>query len=180
MLVRKPYGYSLVETMIVLALMGIIAAMAIPSMIETYRKQQLKNLLQTVAGTLDYARATAFGAPAGGDPLGALVVITVLPGYPETWAFCIKDATPAAMPPLPPCTLALGPILRGREIANGYALKGWGYTLEPLRGIITGAGIFEFSNGQYSASIRISKLGRPIICSDSQLGGIQPCTVTQP
>jgi hypothetical protein len=83
------------------------------------------------------------------------------------------------VPRHPPCTVALGPILRGKVIADGYALKGWGYSLEPLRGIITGVGVFEFSNGQYSASIRITKLGRPLICSDSQLGGIQPCTGTQ-
>jgi prepilin-type N-terminal cleavage/methylation domain-containing protein len=172
MLVRKPSGYSLIETMIVLALMGIIAAIAIPSMIESYRKQQLKNLLQTVAGTLDYARATAFADPSS-DP----VLVTVFPGYPATWVFCIKDIP---MPRHPPCTVALGPILRGKVIADGYALKGWGYSLEPLRGIITGVGVFEFSNGQYSASIRITKLGRPLICSDSQLGGIQPCTGTQP
>ncbi len=173
MLVRKPHGYSLIETMIVIVLMGIIAAIAVPSMIETYRKQQLKNLLQTVAGTLDYARATAFS-----DPSSAPVLVTVFPGYPATWAFCIKDTS--LVPKQPPCTTANGPILRGKDIANGYALKGWGYSLEPLRGIITGAGVFEFSNGQYSASIRITKLGRPLICSDSQLGGIQPCTVTQP
>jgi len=172
MLVRKPHGYSLTEIMIVLVLMGIVAAIAIPSMIETYRKQQLKNLLQTVAGTLDYARATAFSDPSS-DP----VPITAFPGYPATWVFCIKNVPVAKQPP---CTLADGPILRGKDIANGYALKGWGYSLEPLRGIITGVGVFEFSNGQYSASIRITKLGRPLICSDSQLGGIQPCTVTQP
>jgi prepilin-type N-terminal cleavage/methylation domain-containing protein len=175
MLVRKPHGYSLIEIMIVVALMGIIAAIAIPSMIESYRKQQLKNLLQTVAGTLDYARATAFSDPSS-DP----VPITVFPGYPDSWRFCIRDASPATKPPLPPCTVALGPILRGKDIANGYALKGWGYDLEPLRGIVTGVGVFEFSNGQYSASIRITKLGRPLICSDSNLGGIQPCTVTTP
>jgi prepilin-type N-terminal cleavage/methylation domain-containing protein len=172
MLVRKPHGYSLIEIMIVVALMGIIAAIAIPSMIESYRKQQLKNLLQTVAGTLDYARATAFS-----DPSSDSVPITVFPGYPATWVFCIKNVPVSKQPP---CTLADGPILRGKDIANGYALKGWGYSLEPLRGIITGVGVFEFSNGQYSASIRITKLGRPLICSDSQLGGIQPCTVTQP
>lgn len=178
MLVRKLHGYSAVEVMIVLVLMGIVAAMAMPSMIETYRKQQLKNLLQTVSGTLDYARATAFSNPS--DPDNRTVKITVVPGYPEAWVFCIRDATPATTPPLPLCTVALGPILRGKAIGNGYALKGWGYELEPLRGIITGTGVFEFSNGQYSASIRITKLGRPIICSDSKLSGIQPCTETQP
>ena len=58
---RVSSGFSLIEMMVVVALMGIIAAFSIPAMTGMNRTQRLNSAVEGVAGQLRLAREIAIG-----------------------------------------------------------------------------------------------------------------------
>jgi type IV fimbrial biogenesis protein FimT len=71
---RKPgaRGFSMMELLIVIAIVGILTSLALPSMTEFVRDQRVKAATQDVFGTLLYARSEAIkrSADVNVDPVG--------------------------------------------------------------------------------------------------------------
>ena len=55
-------GFSLIEALLVMVLLGLLAAIIAPAFTSGYRSIVLKSTVRTVAATLRYVRATAIGS----------------------------------------------------------------------------------------------------------------------
>jgi prepilin-type N-terminal cleavage/methylation domain-containing protein len=93
--VKTRGGYSLIEMMVVIAIIGVVAAIAVPNFIIWNQKHKLKSDVANLAGTLAFARMTAinqntpvvvnvsqvFPAPVNvtfTSPLGAAMLPTII------------------------------------------------------------------------------------------------------
>jgi prepilin-type N-terminal cleavage/methylation domain-containing protein len=54
-------GFSLIEALLVIVLLGVLAAVVAPAFMTTYRGVVLKSTVRTAAATLRYVRASAIG-----------------------------------------------------------------------------------------------------------------------
>jgi len=56
---RRGYGFTLIEMLIVLTVMGVMVAVALPSMVTAYRQRATRGAVDRLAMTHSLARATA-------------------------------------------------------------------------------------------------------------------------
>src|SRR5213594_2834339 len=56
---RDPRGFSMIEMMVVIAILGIVAAFSVPALLSLNRSLQLKGAVQNLAGQLQLARQKA-------------------------------------------------------------------------------------------------------------------------
>jgi type IV fimbrial biogenesis protein FimT len=57
--VHKPHGFTLVEALVVILLMALVAAFAVPNLISWHRKAKLKGAVNNLKGGLELARLKA-------------------------------------------------------------------------------------------------------------------------
>jgi type II secretion system protein H len=80
-------GFSLIEVMIVVAILGIIAALGVPGLLTMMRKNRLSAQAETTASFLDATRRRALGE---GRCVRVITTAKVLTMQPRTVADCVK------------------------------------------------------------------------------------------
>src|SRR6185503_17353629 len=85
-------GYSLIELMVVVAIVGVLISLAVPNFLNWNRKYQLKSDVANLAGTMAFARMTAINQ-------NIQVLVTVSQAAPPA-VVNVTFTNPAAVPPL--------------------------------------------------------------------------------
>ena len=107
-------GYSLLEMMVVMAIIGVLVAVAIPNFITWNQKQKLKSNVANLAGTLAFARMTAINQ-------NTPVVVNVSQVLPAPVTVTFQNQLGVPIPMLP--TITMDPIIRFTDSVGGAAVS---------------------------------------------------------
>jgi type II secretion system protein H len=140
------YGFTLIELMVVIAVLGIVGMLAAPSFSDAFARNHLRGTAGEAYADLQYARAEAVQRNA------AVAVAFSATGYQVTLA---------------------GQTLKTVTFDGGVALSGGAsatVTFEPVRATATTAGgpvVFSHPRTGNTLRLSVSALGRPEVCSVS-------------
>jgi prepilin-type N-terminal cleavage/methylation domain-containing protein len=99
-------GYSLVELMVVVSIVGVLVALAIPNFLEWNRKYQLKSDVSNLAGTMAFARMSAIN-----QNIQVLVTVSQVPPAVVNVTFTNPNALPVPTTVFPAITMNSGVLL---------------------------------------------------------------------
>jgi type IV fimbrial biogenesis protein FimT len=153
---RSMLGVTGIELMVVLAIIGILVAMAAPSFNSTIERQRVIKPAQALLADLRWARGEAIKRR-------AKVRVTFTTG--SNWSYTI-DTDPALIMPdgILPKTVNVSDFPKSTLSAAAFA-GGVAYTVfDPIRGISLNDGSATFTVNAQSASVTVSTLGRARIC----------------
>jgi type IV fimbrial biogenesis protein FimT len=159
---QKNTGITLVESMIVVAIIGILAALAAPSFSATLDKQRIIGAAEAVLADLRWARTEA---------IKRNKKVRVIFTTGSSWSYTI-NVDPTGINTLlktvnssdfPSTTLSTA------SFAGGVAYT----TFDPVRGTNTNIGTATIISHNFSAGVVVSTLGRVRICGT--MGGYEIC-----
>lgn len=184
MTARKAHrGFTIVELMITVAVLGILAAFAVPSMTDFYDRKRLVSQTEAIANLLQFARSEAIKHPS--STAGDLVTVTIKPATP--WFVGLRNGG-ACNNGGTPCKLNEGANTGANAPTRVVtATECTGCTMAApanqqtitfdLRGLVTGGAdqsiTLESPKGKQLRAF-ISQLGRITICSPSATVGPYP------
>jgi len=151
----KQKGFTLVETMVVILVLGVLAAIAAPSFISMIDKQRITKAAEAIVSDLRWARGESIRR-------GKEIRITYTTG--ANWSYtvtilpsgtAIKTVSSADFPAV---------TLSSTTFTSGI-------TFDPVRGTAV-AGNIVLASKNHNATITLSTLGRARICG---LEGYSPC-----
>jgi type IV fimbrial biogenesis protein FimT len=152
---RRPGGFTIIELMVVVAVLGVIAAFAAPSFSDYFARSRLNGAASEAYGDLQYARSEAV------QRFTAARITFSATGY-------VVDI-PATGQTLRTVTWSGGTSGSANMVA----------TFDPVRGtavVVNGPTVLSNSGTSASARLNVNTAGRPIVCSASGLlGGMKSC-----
>jgi len=174
-------GFTLIELLTVVAITGIILAMAVPSLRDLILKNRLRGAAEEAQSMLQFARSEAVKRSED-------VTLTIDEGDPPPWCFGVARTVDSPCD----CTNETSCVL---SIAGTNVLKRVesvdydGVTLDSnvtsdevvfdhRRGITNDNGTLTFKNGRFQIEVRVSVLGRVKMCSPSgstKVWGYEDC-----
>ena len=182
-------GFTLIELMVVVAVLGVLAAIAMPNMRDFIDRQRLITQAREIANVMQLARSEAIAHSASGAAEAKSIAVTVSPTAP--WFVGLANGTAACTypdtDPLTDCKINQG----GEAVPHTVtASRCAGCTMVAptaqvllvfnLRGLVTGGGSAEQQITLQSPlgkrlSIRVSRLGRISVCTPNGLVGQSAC-----
>jgi type IV fimbrial biogenesis protein FimT len=167
-------GFTLVELLIVIAIIGIIAGLAVPSYQGMIERNRLKQVVESLKSDLQLARARAIKSSEN-------VIVSRKTGNAGTWCYGLARKNPSSKTS---CDCA-----QADTSASDYCdikiVSGSGFntinmnsansnsTFDFRRGTIGNNGV-TFSTANYAARVVFSAVGRVRICSPSTVANPMP------
>ena len=157
---QKNTGMTLLEVMVVVAIIGIIVAIAAPSFSTMLEKQRIKGAAEAMLADLRWARAEAIKR-------NKKVRVTFTTG--SSWSYTINGDPTGANTLLKTVNGSNFPstALRRARFAGRVAYT----TFDPVRG--TNNGTVTITSNNFSAGVKVSTLGRVRICGS--MGDYDAC-----
>jgi type IV fimbrial biogenesis protein FimT len=162
---QKNTGMTLIEVMVVVAIIGIVVAIAVPSFSTMLENQRIKGAAEAMLTDLRWARAEAIKR-------NAPVRVTFATG--SNWSYTI-DTFPALttsdgiLPKTVNGSDFPSTALETASFAGGVAYT----TFDPVRGTNLNNGTATITSNNFSAGVKISTLGRVRICGST--GDYEAC-----
>jgi type IV fimbrial biogenesis protein FimT len=159
---QKNTGMTLLEVMIVVAIIGIIVAIVAPSFGTILEKQRIKGAAEAVLADLRWARAEAIKR-------NKKVRVTFTTG--SSWSYTINSDPTGANTLLKTVNGSDFPstTLSTASFAGGVAYT----TFDPVRGTNLNNGTATITSNNFGAGVKISTLGRVRICGST--GDYEAC-----
>jgi type IV fimbrial biogenesis protein FimT len=165
---QKGSAFSLVETMTVVAIIGILAAIAVPSYQDMIERNRLKQVAEALKSDLQFARTEAIKRSQN-------ILVTRTPGNAGVWCYGLSTKAACSCAQVTTTATDYCEIKRvlGTEFntTNMYAAVGNNSSFSFRRGTI-GADSVTFSTNNYAARVVFSDVGRVRICTPSGSAGI--------
>lgn len=152
-------GFTSLELMIVVAIVAILAALAIPSFSSTLEKQRITSAAEAILADLRWARAEAIKR-------NKEVRVAFTTG--NSWSYTVHADPGGVNTQLKAVSGSDFPAttLSSTNFASGYV------TFDPIRGI-SNNGTARISSNNFNAGVIVSTLGRARICGS--MGGYEAC-----
>ena len=172
----KGKGYTLIEVLIVVAIIGILAVLSAPNFRTLIQNQRLKEAGHTLYHYFKLARSDALY-----KKRGASAVLQT----GTQWCVGLNNGTHCHCNTSANCSFdGEEVVLKGSDIGGDIRLIATGFTLssggnryvrfEPIQGRANSAGTATLSNGKDSIQVRVNVSGRLSVCSDD-FSGYAPC-----
>lgn len=155
-------GFTLIEAMIVIAIIAIVLSIAVPSFNDFFEKNRLKRAAEEVYGLVTKARAE--GVIRSADMSIAVNTGAWCVGYAAVAGCDCTAADSCAVPVAGTNVLQVvsGANFSGVTIAETFA--GVGTTFDSVKGT-AGNGRVSLSAGDWDLDVVVSRMGRVIVCA---------------
>lgn len=184
---KQARGFTLIELMVVVAVLGVLAAIAMPNMRDFIDRQRLVTQAREIANVMQLARSEAIAHSGAGDAAAKSIAVTVSPTAP--WFVGLENGTvscdPSNTTTVNDCKINQG----GEAVAHTVTNKQCsGCTMVSptaqqvlvfnLRGLVTGGTDQQITLQSplgKQLSITVSRLGRISVCTPNGLVGHPAC-----
>ncbi len=164
----KNAGFTLLEAMIVVAIIGIVSAFAVPSYQDMLERNRLKQVAEALKSDLQFARTEAIKR-------SQTVLVTRTPGNAGAWCYGLSTKSACSCAQVTTTAANYCEIKRivGADFSstNMNAAVGNNSSFSFRRGTI-GADNVTFSTNNYAARVVFSDVGRVKICTPSGSAGV--------
>ncbi|MCF7976651.1 MAG: GspH/FimT family pseudopilin [Chromatiaceae bacterium] len=154
-------GYSLLETIVTIAVLGVLVTLAAPTFTALIAKNRVLAAAETILSDLRWARSEAIKR-------NVKVRVVFDPGNP--WSYRVY-ADPGSANTL--IKTFNGTTFPGSTLTSASFGSGSYTTFDPIRGINPNNGRVVLDMDDFSATVTVSTLGRARICDAP--GGYEPC-----
>jgi len=158
---RKNKGFTLIELMVVVAIIGIAATVAYPSLMESVERRKIISAAELLSADLKWAKTESIRT-------NQTISIDFTSGASGTWSYSITPTVPAKI-----VNSASYPDFSGVSMSHNFGASD--VVFEPVRGIADEAGRVTFSTTNLSNDVRVSAIGRVRICSSTGVAGVEAC-----
>ncbi len=182
---RQSMGFGWIEAVVTVAIIGILVAIALPSMDSLFGRGRVDGALQEVSAVLNLARTTAVGRSKSVSVM--IQPSTVLSQPSDNW--CVVAGIPTSVTPVTldangfpvigaasfckcsaDCVSCSDCEVVGKVKAsdhNKVRLNATllGYVIDPANGIVSSLGDIELRSGSRDGKISLNKLGKASICT---------------
>jgi type IV fimbrial biogenesis protein FimT len=167
---QKNAGFTLLEVMIVIVIIGILAAIAMPSYQDMIERNRLKQVAEALKSDMQFARTEAIKR-------SLPVVVSRSPGTTGAWCYGLNVNTACT------CTTAGSCVIKtvsGSDFSSAVTMTSanTNSTFDYRRGTIapvdstTFTDVVTFSTNHYAATIEFNDVGKVWTCTPSGSTGI--------
>ncbi len=163
-------GFTQLELLISIAILGILAAFAVPSFRSTLERNEIIAVAEALSADLRWARGEAIKR-------NATLNVTFTPGAAGVWQYVISTDT---SPPVTLKSVSSAQTADFKAVALAENFRNHVTTFDPVRGTNegkNGTATLTSAQGTYSLKVILGNLGRVRICADlGGIGGYEACS----
>ncbi len=162
-------GFTLLELMIVIAIVGVIAAMAVPSFSGNIERSRLKEAVESLKSDLMYARTQSIKT-------SSIIKVSLVKDGTGAWCYGINDAdADCACGVVETADCGIKSIM-GSRFKNVALNQAATVTFNPRRGTAGYSGTKILSTTNHQVKVVVSNQGRVTVCNVSgTMPGYEGC-----
>jgi len=156
---QKSAGFTLVEAMTVIAIIGILVGIAVPSYRDMIERNQLKQAAESLKSDIQFARTEAIKRSQN-------IVVSRSPGSAGSWCYGLNVNNACDCTQAESCSIRTVSGSNFSPAVTMNASASSNSTFNFRRGTVGANGV-TFSSSKYAARVVFSDVGRTRICTPS-------------